>query len=125
MGDSNVTIAQTVNDKARMGFSSFVHALHELETCAVARFVRKDGSEPQLILMMPSIEPDLECLIDIPLPFAEDVRTYRFPRLDKVVTINGTVLTQHRNIPTDALSDAMSAYVDSMDMSKCGKDDEG
>lgn len=125
MGDSCITIAQQTNSKARMGFSSFVHALHELETCVVARLVKKDGADPQVILMFPSIEPDLESLIDVPLPFAEDVRAYRFPPLDRVITVQGTVLSKHRNIPTDELQDAMSAYVDSMDISAFGKDEDG
>lgn len=125
MGESCVTIAQQTNEKAKIAFSSFIHALHELESCAVARIILKDGKDPLLILMFPSIEPDLECLIDIPLPFAEDVRTYRFPPLDRVITIAGAVLTKHRNIPIDSLSNAMSAYVDSMDLSNYGRDDEG
>jgi ATP-dependent DNA helicase 2 subunit 2 len=85
----------------------------------------KDGKDPQLLLLGPSIEPELESLIDVPLPFAEDMRQYRFPPLDRVITVSGNVLTKHRNIPTDDLSNAMSAYVDSMDLSKFGRDDEG
>jgi ATP-dependent DNA helicase 2 subunit 2 len=113
MGESNITIAQPVDDKARMGFSSFVRALYELESYAIARLVKKDGGDPQIVCLAPSIEPDLEALIDVPLPFAEDVRVYRFPPLDKVITTSGTTLTKHRYLPSDDLVDAMSAYVDS------------
>ncbi|RFU34764.1 hypothetical protein B7463_g1513, partial [Scytalidium lignicola] len=125
MGESCITIAQRTNDKARMALSSFVHALHELDSYAVARIVTKDGKDPQILLLAPYIEPDLEGLIDVPLPFAEDVRTYRFPPLDKVITVSGAVVTKHRNLPGDNLVDAMSDYVDSMDLSEFGKDDEG
>jgi ATP-dependent DNA helicase 2 subunit 2 len=125
MGESCITIAQTVNDKARMAFSSLVHALHELESYAVARIVKKEGKDPEIILLAPSIEPDLEALIDVPLPFAEDVRICRFPPLNKVITASGYTLMKHRYLPTDDLVGAMSDYVDSMDLSIAGQDEEG
>lgn len=125
MGTSGITVAQKTNDKARMALSSFIHALHETESYAVARIVVKDGKGPQLLLLAPSIEPSLESLIDVPLPFAEDVRLYRFPPLDTVVTISGATLIKHRFLPTVDLTDAMSAFVDSMDLSNFGLDDEG
>lgn len=113
MGESCITIAQPINDKARLGFSSLVHALYELDSYAIARLVKKDGGDPQIICLAPSIEPDLEALIDVPLPFAEDVRVYRFPPLDKVITTSGTILTKHRYLPSDDLVEAMSDFVDS------------
>ncbi|KFX94772.1 hypothetical protein V490_04177 [Pseudogymnoascus sp. VKM F-3557] len=125
MGESCVTVAARSNDKARLALSSLVHALAELESYVVARIVLKDGKDPQLVLLSPSIEPDLECLIDVPLPFAEDVRLYRFPPLDRVITLSGQTMTKHRNLPTDELTSAMSAYVDAMDISTFGNDDEG
>jgi ATP-dependent DNA helicase 2 subunit 2 len=108
-----------------MALSSLIHALYELDSYAVARIILKDDKDPQIILLAPSIEPDLEALVDIPLPFAEDVRVYRFPPLDRVVTTSGATLKKHRNLPTDDLVHAMSKYVDSMDLSTFGKGDEG
>lgn len=125
MGESCVTIAQKTNDKARMALSSLIHALFELDSYAVARIVLKEGKDPKVLLLAPSIEADLECLVDVPLPFAEDVRSYRFPPLDRVITVSGSTITKHRNIPTDELTNAMSAYVDSMDLSGADKDEEG
>ena len=125
MGEAGITIAQQANPKARMAFSSLVHALFELDSYAVARIVPKDGKDPQLILMAPSIDTDLEALIDIPLPFAEDVRVYRFPPLDKVVTATGSTLKKHRYLPDEDLVDAMSTYVDTMDLSTAGQGEEG
>jgi len=125
MGESCVTIAARTNDKAAIALSSFIHALHELESYAVARFVGKDRKVPQMLLLAPLIEPDFEGLIDVPIPFAEDVRAYRFPPLDRVLTLSGVELKKHRDLPTKELSDAMSAYVDSMDISSFGKDDDG
>lgn len=86
----------------------------------------KDGNEPTLILLAPHIEPEFECLYDVPLPFAEDVRNYQFPPLDKVITVTGnTILENNRLLPSRELADAMDDYVDAMDISNWEKDDEG
>ena len=125
MSVSFVVIAQKTNTKAIMALSSLIHALFELESYAVARLVPRVDKEPMLLILAPSIEVDYECLLDIQLPFAEDVRSYKFPPLDRVVTVSGKVVKEHRNLPSDALSSAMSKYVDRMDLSAFGKDDEG
>ena len=125
MSVSSVTIPQKTNNKAIMGFSSLVHALFELQSYAVARLVAKAERDPLLVLLAPSIESDYECLLDVQLPFAEDLRSYKFPPLDRVVTVSGKSITQHRNIPNEALNSAMSDYVDRMDLSTFGKDDKG
>ena len=108
-----------------MALSSLIHALFELDSYAVARLVPKADKEPIITLLAPSIEGDYECLLDIQLPFAEDVRSYRFPPLDRVITVSGKEIREHRNLPNDALKTAMSDYVDRMDLSDFGKDDEG
>lgn len=121
-----MTIAQKFNDAAALKLSSLIHSLHELESYAVARIVTKDGKEPALILLAPHIEPDFECLYDVPLPFAEDVRSYPFPPLGKVITVQGNTITEnHRNLPSHELQEAMDDYVDAMDISSWEKDDEG
>ncbi|KAH8894770.1 SPOC domain-like protein [Thozetella sp. PMI_491] len=119
MGEANLIKAQKDNDEAEVALSSFINALYELESYAVARFVEKDGKEPKLLLLMPSpkLDGEFECLYDLPLPFAEDVRQYQFPPLDKVLTVTGTVLKKHRLLPNDNLNQAMSDYVDAMDLS--------
>lgn len=108
-----------------MALSSLINALYELESYAVVRMVKKDDQSPTVNLLAPSIEAEFECLIEVQLPFAEDVRDYKFPPLDKVVTISGKILKEHRNLPTDQLNAAMSDYVDRMDLSAFGEDEEG
>lgn len=126
MGETGQTIPQKFNDMAALKLSSFIHSLQELESYAVARIVTKDGKEPSLILLAPHIEPDFECLYDVPLPFAEDVRNYQFPPLDKVITVTGNIKHEdHRLLPSQELSDAMDDYVDAMDISSWAKDDDG
>ena len=125
MSVSCVIIAQKTNSKAILAFSSLIHALFELQSYAVARLVPKTDKEPTITLLAPSIEVDYECLLDVQLPFAEDVRPYRFPPLDKVITVSGKIIKEHRNLPSDELSAAMSDYVDRMDLSTFGNDEEG
>ncbi|KAG2418701.1 hypothetical protein HFD88_001802 [Aspergillus terreus] len=122
MSNTNIIIGQRANDKATLALSSFIHALFELECYAVARLVTKENKPPIIVLLAPSIEPDYECLLEVQLPFAEDVRTYRFPPLDKVITVSGKVVTQHRNLPSDDLLDAMSKYVNSMELVNTDED---
>ncbi|OJJ79414.1 ATP-dependent DNA helicase 2 subunit KU80 [Aspergillus glaucus CBS 516.65] len=116
MSTTNIIIPERTNDAAALGLSSFIHALFELECYAVARLVAKENKPPLMVLLCPLIEPDYECLLEVQLPFTEDVRTYRFPPLDKVITVSGKVVTEHRNLPNDDLVNAMSKYVDSMEL---------
>ncbi|KAF3386884.1 ATP-dependent DNA helicase II subunit 2 [Penicillium rolfsii] len=116
MSNTNVIIPQRANDKASLALSSLIHALWEQESYAVARLVAKEAKPPIIVLLAPSIELDYECLIEVSLPFAEDVRSYRFPPLDKVVTVSGKIVTEHRNLPTEELQQAMSDYVDKMEL---------
>ncbi|KAJ3486385.1 hypothetical protein NLG97_g6627 [Lecanicillium saksenae] len=126
MGEVCVTHAKKFDEKSELAMSSLVWGLNELESYAVARIVTKDGRDPTLVLLAPGLEPELECLYDIPLPFAEDVRSYKFPPLDKVVTVTGQTLTTHRLLPGDELTEAMGDYVDAMDLDTYGMnaDDE-
>ncbi|KAI1762491.1 ATP-dependent DNA helicase II subunit 2 [Hypoxylon sp. FL1150] len=126
MGTTCQTIAQQFSDADALKLSSLIHSLHELDSYAVARIVTKDGNEPALVLLAPHIEPQFECLYDVPLPFAEDVRNYQFPPLDKVITVTGnTILENNRLLPSRELVDAMDDYVDAMDISSWDKDGEG
>lgn len=125
MSESCLTIATQTSDQDRMALSSFVRAMAENESYAIARFVGKDSKDPVLLLLAPIIEPDVEGLVDVELPFQEDIRSYRFPPLDHVVTFSGAVLSKHRNLPTDDLTKVMDAYVDNMDLSNFGQDEDG
>lgn len=116
MGPTNMIVAQKLNDKAAIALSSLTHALFEIGSVAVARFVQKDMKEPMLVLLSAHITEDVECLIENDLPFAEDLRVYRFPPIDKVVTVSGKTLTSHRHLPSDELLSAMSDYVDKLSL---------
>lgn len=125
MSRTNIIIPQKANEKASMALSSFIHALYELESYAVARFVAKENKEPLILVLAPDIKAEYECLIDSELPFAEDMRGYRFPPLDRVVTVSGKEIHTHKNLPSEDLMKSMGDYIDSMDLSTAGVDDEG
>ncbi|EFX00480.1 ku family DNA-binding protein [Grosmannia clavigera kw1407] len=125
MGESCIILPRKFSEQDEVAFSALIHAMIETKTYAVARFVAKDMKEPQLLLLFPTVAENIVCFYDVPLPFAEDVRTYPFPPLDKVITATGSVLSKHRLLPDDKLNQAMSDYVDAMDISMFGTDDEG
>ncbi|KAF2183139.1 SPOC domain-like protein [Zopfia rhizophila CBS 207.26] len=125
MEKANYIIPQKANNQAQLALSSFIHALYESECYAVARLVTKENKPPFIVLLVPKIEPDYEALIDVELPFAEDMRRYKFPSLDKRLTISGKVITEHRDLPNEMLVKAMSDYVDAMDLTEFGRDEDG
>lgn len=125
LSESNCIIAQKGSWRAQIALSSLIHALYENDLIALARLVTKDDKPPVIIAMAPSIETEIECLVDVQVPFAEDVRHYTFAPLDKVVTLKGKVLTKHRNLPTEEQDEAMSEYVDSMNLDNYAPDDQG
>jgi ATP-dependent DNA helicase 2 subunit 2 len=114
MDNASMVVAQKGNDRAAMALSSLIHSLFELGTVAIGRLVKKDMSEPILTLLSPSVEADFECLIENVLPFAEDVRSYHFPPIDKVLTVSGKPLKEHRYLPSQQMLDSMSDFVDNM-----------
>lgn len=116
LDSANMVVGQKGNDKAALALSSLIHALHELGSVAIARLVKKDGAEPILTILSPLANQEIECLVENVLPFAEDIRSYRFPPLDKILTISGKELTEHRNLPSEELLSSMSDFVDSMSL---------
>lgn len=125
MTRTSIIIAARGDPRYTMGLSSLIHALRDLQLYAVARFVAKMNKSPLLLLLAPWIEDGYECLVDSELPFTEDVRPYKFPPLDKVITVSGKQIFKHRTLPTDKLKDAVSQYVDLMDLSTAEKGDNG
>ena len=59
------------------------------------------------------------------MPFADDVRKYTFPSLDKLINKSGEIVTEHPYIPTQEQQDAMDDFVDAMDLMEAEKTEEG
>lgn len=125
MSRTNYIVPQKANQQAQLALSSFIHALFEGELYAVARLVTKENKAPLVILLAPRIEPEFECLIDVELPFEEDMRRYKFPPLDRKLTVSGKVITEHKDLPNADLTAAVDAYVDTMDLSTFAEDEDG
>jgi ATP-dependent DNA helicase 2 subunit 2 len=122
---SNFIVPQKGNQPAQLSLSSFIHALYEADCYAVARLVTKELRPPVIVLLVPRIDIEWEALVDVELPFEEDMRRYKFPPLDRKLTVSGKVITEHKDLPTDELTDAMSKYVDAMDLSTFDRDEDG
>lgn len=125
MSRTNYIVPQRVNPQAQLALSSFIHALYEAECYAIARLVVRDNKPPLVVVLAPQITPSYEALIEAELPFEEDMRRYKFPPLDKKLTVSGKIITEHKDLPSSELMKAMSDYVDAMDLSGLDRDDEG
>lgn len=65
LGEASCIIGQKGNDRAQLALSSLIRALYENDLLALARLVTKDDRPPVMIMMAPSIETDIECLVDV------------------------------------------------------------
>ncbi|KAK7059233.1 ATP-dependent DNA helicase yku80 [Paramarasmius palmivorus] len=93
---------------------------------AIARWVTRDGMDPKMGVLAPTLFENVHCLLWAQMPFADDVRKYTFASLNRLVNKKGEVLTEHPYIPTDEQQEAMDDYVDAMDLMEAGpKDEEG
>lgn len=60
------------------------------------------------------------------MPFADDIRKYMFPSLDRLVNRQGELVTRHPYLPTEEQLEAMDDFVEAMDLTEAGeKDEEG
>ena len=125
MTRTNYIVAARADPRYSMALSSLIHGLIETNSFAIARLIKKQNADPLMLLIAPFAEPGFECLIDSELPFVEDMRYYRFPPLDRIITVSGKQIFEHRNLPSKDLKKAMSKYVDSMDLSDFGRDESG
>ncbi|KAF9259906.1 ku80-like protein [Marasmius fiardii PR-910] len=93
---------------------------------AIARWVTRDGMDPKMGVLMPTMFENVHCFLWANMPFADDVRKYTFASLDRLVSKKGEILTEHPYIPTEEQQEAMDDLVDAMDLMEAGpKDEEG
>ena len=65
LSESSCIVGQKGNERAQIALSSLIHALYENDLVALGRLVTKDDKPPIMIMMAPSIEADIECLVDV------------------------------------------------------------
>ena len=78
-------VARKDDAGAEAALSALIHALQETDMVAVARRTYNNGGAPRLGALLPNIRHELECLVWVQLPFAEDVRNPLFPSLPSTV----------------------------------------
>lgn len=90
MGGVKVVLPLAGDLVGQKGFACLVHSMADLRKAMVVRFVRTKDANPVLGVCYPSCKPGGRfALFFAPLPFAEDVRQYRFPEYDEVVCSAG------------------------------------
>ncbi|KAJ2956340.1 hypothetical protein NQZ79_g7801 [Umbelopsis isabellina] len=104
------------NEAAACSISALSRALYEKNAYALVRYVAKEDQQPKLGILMPYFEPHVDALHFVRVPFAEDLRQFPFAPLDVVVLPNGKELTEHKNLPTKELEDAMDDFVSRMEL---------
>ncbi|KAH7926187.1 SPOC domain-like protein [Leucogyrophana mollusca] len=126
MGEVQYIWADPGSPQQQVALSSIVQAMYEKDVMAIARWVSKDGMDPKMGVLAPSMFEKIDCLLWVQMPFADDVRKYTFASLSHLVSKKGESITKHPYIPTDEQMDAMDKFVDAMDLMEAGeKDEEG
>ncbi|KAK0232849.1 SPOC domain-like protein [Armillaria fumosa] len=124
MGEIQYVWADPSSPQQQVALSSIVQAMYEKGVMAIARWVTKDGMDPKMGVLSPTIFDKVDCLLWAQMPFADDVRKYTFPSLDHLVNKKGEVVKEHPYLPTEEQLDAMDNFVDAMDVMAAGEKDE-
>ncbi|KEP54595.1 putative ATP-dependent DNA helicase II subunit 2, related protein [Rhizoctonia solani 123E] len=123
MSEVQYIYADIGSSRAQVAFSSIVHAMFKKGFMAVVRWVNRDDSDPKMGVC--KAEPgEVDYMMWVQIPFAEDVRRYPFPSLDRYVTKKNEVLEEHPYIPTSDMNAAMDDWVENMDLADAGPKDE-
>ncbi|GAA5967240.1 hypothetical protein JCM11641_000485 [Rhodosporidiobolus odoratus] len=135
MGDLFYVYAAPGQITSEKTFSALVNAMNEKRSAAVVRFVKKGYNssktgrmhmpDPQVGILFPQLDDEgVEYCYWARLPYAEDIRSLTFPSLDRLFNRKGHRLQDHKFLPTEAMDEAMDAFVDAMDLSEAGAPDE-
>ncbi|KZT08940.1 SPOC domain-like protein [Laetiporus sulphureus 93-53] len=124
MSEVSYIWADQKQPKQQVALSAIVQAMYEKECMAIARMVRSDGTDPKMGVLSPVMFENVDCLLWVQMPFADDVRDYPFPSLDTLISKKGEVVTKHPYLPTDKQLEAMERFVDAMDLMDAGEKDE-
>ncbi|KAK9459428.1 SPOC like C-terminal domain-containing protein [Lipomyces oligophaga] len=120
MSETAYIVASSKSEEAQIALSSFIRAMREQGLAAIARYVSKVDNPPVMVLLFPDpeiLDTERDILLEVEVPFAEDVRSYKFPSLSLIKTTHGKILTQHHHLPTTDMVANMRAFVNAMDIS--------
>ena len=116
IGEPSYLYADPKNNMSQLAFSSIVKSLASNDLAAVVRFVRKDNERPLLGVCFPVSTSSIDYLQFVRVPFADQMRHFSFPSLDRVVTVSGHTLRDHKLLPNDKMCGLMDEFVASMDL---------
>ncbi|KAF8624760.1 hypothetical protein AX15_005654 [Amanita polypyramis BW_CC] len=126
MGEIMYVWAEPTSPQQQAAISSIVQAIYQKGSVAITRLVTKDDMDAKMGLLYPTVFEKVDCFLWAQMPFADDVRRYSFPSLERLVSKKGEVLTSHPYLPTGGQQEAMDSFVDAMDLMDAGdKDEEG
>ncbi|KAI0321008.1 SPOC domain-like protein [Amylostereum chailletii] len=133
MGEIHYVWADPISPNHQVMLSSLVQAMEGEEVqegeedkgrMAVARWVSRDGADPKMGVLAPCRFEKVDCLLWVPMPFADDVRRYNFSPLENLFNKRGERVTEHPYIPTGEQMRAMDKFVDAMDLMEAGEKNE-
>ncbi|EIM22177.1 SPOC domain-like protein [Wallemia mellicola CBS 633.66] len=116
IGEPSFIYADQSDGSSGLALSSFINALDKNGLIALVRYARTKDEKPYLGLCLPIINGQTEYLQYLRIPFADQMRNYSFPSLERVVTKSGEPLQNHKYLPTDKMCLAMDNFVNSMDL---------
>ncbi|CCL99640.1 uncharacterized protein FIBRA_01660 [Fibroporia radiculosa] len=144
MSEVTYVWADPVQPLQQVALSAVVQAMYEKGAFAIARWIARDGADPKMGVLVPTMFEKVDCLLWVQvcrlfyayttpeslsiakMPFADDVRNFAFPSLDMLINKKGEIIATHPYLPTEDQMDAMERFVDAMDLMEAGeKDDEG
>ncbi|THU87767.1 SPOC domain-like protein [Dendrothele bispora CBS 962.96] len=108
----------------QVALSSIARGMATKGVMAIARWITRDGMDAKMGVLSPCLFEKVDCLLWAQMPFADDVRKYTFPSLERLVTKTGKVLTEHPCLPTEEQCEAMDNFVEAMDLMRADKDPE-
>uniref|UniRef100_A0ACB8G2Q2 X-ray repair cross-complementing protein 5 n=1 Tax=Sphaerodactylus townsendi TaxID=933632 RepID=A0ACB8G2Q2_9SAUR len=107
MGNQVLKVFAAKDDEAAaVAFSALIHALDELDTVAIVRYVYDRRSNPQVGVAFPLIKDQYECLVYVQFPYMEDLRQYMFSSLKN----------NKKCTPTEDQLCAVDSLIDSMNL---------
>jgi ATP-dependent DNA helicase 2 subunit 2 len=126
MGEVQYIWADPGAPQQQVALSSIVQAMYEKGVLAIARWVSKDGMDPKMGVLEARVDTNIDFLLWVQMPFADDVRKYTFASLENLISKNSESITKHPYLPTEVQLEAMGRFIDCMDIMDSGeKDDEG
>ncbi|OCH84687.1 ku80-like protein [Obba rivulosa] len=126
MGEVYYVFADPDSPMQQVALSALVRAMAAKQSkLAIARWVRTNGADPKMGVMWPMVvEDQIDYLMWVRMPFADDIRNFPFASLEKLVTKTGEVVKSHPYLPTEDQVAAMEQFVDAMDLMDAGEKNE-